>query len=355
MVGLDGDEEHEYDFIRQKITDEAERQPFWGEELPKLWIPLQHHIDVLRHNGVKIITMKDIEGFNASTAVPMDAENIDLCLRFLHSLGQIIYFSLPGLNEHIILVPQFLVTALRSLITCKQFCEKNKIRKDAYAKLAKTGMITKDSIDQIWREKQFSLLHLHQEYLLKVMEKLDLIAAPKRYLNGSIECLDFYYIPCMVKEEGDAWIQKKKNIDDNEKVRRVYFDFSCQHLPPAVFYRLMGSCLSMWPLVGNHLHFGCCYIQIDPLHRMLLTALPDKIVLTFEPRKSMSLIVGNGVADILEEILENVLSLYSVEKDNRIFQTDRREITLAMTQVKPHFLSIDFYFLPLSIKIMITV
>ena len=305
-----------------------------GEELPIAWIPLQHHIDNLRHSGVKIITMNDIEEFNASTSVPMNEENIDLCLRFLHSLGQIIYFSLPGLKDHVILVPQFLVTALRSLITCKKFCEKVKIRKDSYTTLAKTGMITKDSIYQIWQETQFAVLHLHQDYLLKVMEKLDLIAAPKRYLNGSIECLDFYYVPCMVKEEGNAWIQKKKKLEESKNVRHVYFDFSCHHLPPAVFYRLMGSCLSMWPLVGNHLHFGCCYIQIDPLHRMLLTALPDKIVLSFEPRKSMSLIVGNGVTDILEGILENIISLYSVEREDRIFQTDRREIELTMPKVK---------------------
>ena len=327
MIGLDSDDPSSYDQLRRKITDEAEKQPFWGEELPKLWIPLQHCIDQLRFKGDKIVTMDDLQEYNKTFTVPLNQENIEVCLRLLHSLGQIIYFALPGLKENITLDPKFLVTALRSLITCEQFCQDTDARKDAYTELASTGVISKEMIFAIW-EDHFPLLFQYKEYLLMLMEKLDLVVTPKKYENGSIVSVDYFYIPCMVNAEPPQWVQIRQSLETSEATKSVVFDFGEHHLPPAVLYRLMGSCLSIWTLVENHLYFGCCYLQVDQSLRMLLSGQPGKITAAFIPTRTGSLVVANGVIDILEGVLENVVRLYSSADKSSIFTTKRQEITL---------------------------
>ena len=332
MIGLDSDDPSSYDPLRRKITDEAEKLPFWGEELPKLWIPLQHYIDQLRYKGKKFITMDDLQEYNKTFTIPLEQDNIEVCLRFLHSLGQIIYFCLPGLKENITLDPQFLVTALRSLITSEQFCKENDARKDAYKKLSDTGVISKEAIFAIWGD-QFPQLFQYKEYLLTLMEKLDLVATPKIYEDGSIISVDYYYIPCMVKAEPLKWVKIRKRLETSQTTRTVVFDFGEHHLPPAVLYRLMGSCLSMWPLVPEHLYFGCCYLQIDPSLRMLLTGKPEKIIAAFIPRTTMSLVVANGVIDVMEGVLGSIITLYSTPKDGQIFKTLRDKINMPAVSI----------------------
>ena len=327
MVWLESEDPSSYDALRRKITDEAEKQPFWGEELPKVWIPFQHCIDLLRYQGRKIVTMQEILEYNTAFTVELDQENIEVCLRLLHSQGQIIYYALTGLNDNVTLDPKFLVTALRSLITCEQFCQESKARKDAYKTLSNTGVISKETISAIW-EEQFPLLYKYKEYLLRLMEKLDLVAIPKKYENGSIVNTDYYYIPCMVKAEPPEWERKRRSLETSETTRTVVFDFGEHHLPPAVLYRLMGSCLSMWPLVGEHLYFGCCYLQIDRSLTMLLSGQPAKIRASFIPTKTGSLIVANGVIDILEVVLDSVITLYTSAKEWDIFKISREEIAL---------------------------
>jgi hypothetical protein len=52
----------------------------------------------------------------------LNSKELDVFLKIQHAQGNIMYFHLPGLQDHIIISPPYLVDALSSIVTHKQFC-----------------------------------------------------------------------------------------------------------------------------------------------------------------------------------------------------------------------------------------
>ena len=327
MLRLDSENEDYYEQVRRRIIEEAEQLPFWGEELPKMWIPFQHHIDSLRHHGFKIVSVDELYSVSRTFDVPLDTENVDLCLRFMHSLGQVIYFRSPGLQEYVILFPQLLIDALKSLITYEEFC--TGIREKANKCLAKNGMIRKAMIEEIWEQEEHSPFLQHKDHLLKVMEKLDLLATPRKYEKGKLLELDYYFIPSMVKEEApERWLQ-----DITSKNSCIcMFDFSQNFLPSAVFYRLMSCCISTWPVINDRIYFGCCLLKLDPFHALVLLKDANEIKVVIVHRRRASAITQNtinNVVSIVSEMLKNIVSIYPKDENSDLFTVHKPEIKVS--------------------------
>ena len=328
MLRLDIEMDEYYERVRRRIISEAEKLPFWGEELPKMWIPFQHHIEVLRNEGRKIVSVDELCRVSEGFPVPLDKENVDLCLRFMHSLGQVIYFRSPGLQEYVILFPQWLIDALKSLITCGEFCtgEGKEKKEEANKGLAKNGMIRKAMIEEIWKQEEDSQFLQHKDHLLKVMEKLDLLATPRKYEKGKLLELDYYFIPSMVKEEApERWLQDI--IGNNSCV--CTFDFSQYFLPSAVFFRLMSCCISTWPVINNRIYFGSCFLSLDPFHALLLLKEANEIKVVIVHRRRSSAITQNtvnNIVSIVNEMLKSIVSIYPRDERCSLFTVDKPDI-----------------------------
>ena len=324
MLRLDLEDEEYYERVRRRIIREAEKLPFWGEELPMIWIPFQHHVDVLRREGKQIVPVKELFKVSEGFSVPLDEENVILCLRFMHSLGQVIYFQSPGLQEYVILNPQWLIDALKSIITCRQFCL---VARDAvYVSLEETGMIRKEQIEKIWTQNEYSQLLQHKDHLLKVMERLDLLATPRKYEKGKLLELNYYFIPSMVKEEApEEWLQGVMG----GKSCVCTFDFRQHFLPSAVFYRLMSCCICTWTVINDRIYFGCCFLKLDPFHALVLQKTADEIKLAIVHKRRKSAITQNtvnSIVDVVNEMLLKIVSIYPNDGIRYLFTVHKPDI-----------------------------
>ena len=328
MLRLDIEKDEYYERVRRRIIGEAEKLPFWGEELPKMWIPFQHHIDVLREEGRKIVSVDELCRMSKELPVPLDKENVDLCLRFKHSLGQVIYFDIKGFNKYVILYPQLLIDALKSIITCGEFCTGTRTK--ANKGLAKNGMIQKAIIEEIWKQEENSQFLQHKDHLLKVMEKLDLLAIPKKFEKGKLLELDYYFIPSMVKEEAqERWLLQ--GITTNNSCVCT-FDFSQNFLPSAVFHRLMSCCISTWPVINDRIYFGCCFLKLDPFHVLVLLIEANiiKVVIVHKRRRSaITQNTVNNVVSIINEMLKSILSIYARDERSDLYTVEKPEIEVS--------------------------
>ncbi|KAL3889159.1 hypothetical protein ACJMK2_001512, partial [Sinanodonta woodiana] len=167
--------------LKRRIFELASQQPYWGEEKPARWLPLEQAIMTMRDSDVKVAPLSLIEEINRSSSVKIeDRGELKLFLNFQHDIGTILYFNADGLRENIVLNPQWMIDVFRSLITAKTFIKQNPTITEEWFEFEETGKLTHKLIDAIWTKEKPDF-HDNKEYLLLVMEKLNIIARPMSY------------------------------------------------------------------------------------------------------------------------------------------------------------------------------
>ncbi|KAL3889201.1 hypothetical protein ACJMK2_001549, partial [Sinanodonta woodiana] len=79
--------------LKRKIVEVASQQPYWGEPIPARWILLEQELMRRRDEGVKVISLEDVEKIDKEGTIQIEkSEKLDLFLKFLHETGTIIYF-----------------------------------------------------------------------------------------------------------------------------------------------------------------------------------------------------------------------------------------------------------------------
>ncbi|KAL3854629.1 hypothetical protein ACJMK2_013890, partial [Sinanodonta woodiana] len=184
--------------LKQKIVEVASQQPYWGEEVPARWILLERELTRLKAAGIKVIPRTLLEAFNQAHDVPIPTEELELFLKFQNDIGTILYFSIEVLKDNIILVPQFMIDALKSLITAEVFVLRNAT---AVAKkwdmFNKSGKLYPELIDAIWTKEKHPDLHDNKHHILLFMEHLNIIAKPRCFSDDGTEIKveDYYLAP----------------------------------------------------------------------------------------------------------------------------------------------------------------
>ncbi|KAL3888926.1 hypothetical protein ACJMK2_001286, partial [Sinanodonta woodiana] len=168
--------------LKRRIFELAEKQPHWGEEKPARWLPLEQAIMTMKASGVKVASFSVIEEINRSSSIKIeDREELEVFLTFQHDIGTILYFNVKGLNDMVVLDPQLMIDALKSLITDHRFIQQNPtVTKEWYAFNDK-GKLTHELIDAIWTKEKKPDFHDNKDYIIRVMKKLHIIARPKTY------------------------------------------------------------------------------------------------------------------------------------------------------------------------------
>ncbi|KAL3889146.1 hypothetical protein ACJMK2_001500, partial [Sinanodonta woodiana] len=147
--------------LKRRIFELASQQPYWGEEKPARWLPLEQAIMTMRDSDVKVAPLSLIEEINRSSSVKIeDRGELELFLNFQHDIGTILYF--------------------KSLITAKTFIKQHPTITEEWFEFEETGQLTHKLIDAIWTKEKPDF-HDNKEYLLLVMVKLNIIAKPMSY------------------------------------------------------------------------------------------------------------------------------------------------------------------------------
>ncbi|KAL3854555.1 hypothetical protein ACJMK2_013819 [Sinanodonta woodiana] len=189
--------------LKKKIVEVASQQPYWGEEVPARWILLERELMKLKAAGIKVIPRTLLEIFNQAEDVPISKEELDLFLKFQNDIGTILYFSIEVLKDKIVLVPQWMIDALKSLITAEMFILRNA---PAVAKkwdmFSKNGKLYPELIDAIWTKDEHPDLHDNKEHILLLMEHLNIIARPRCFSEDGSEIeVDYFLAPYLQGNE----------------------------------------------------------------------------------------------------------------------------------------------------------
>ena len=194
----------------------------------------------MKVNGQRIISLACLEDVNDGMDTPLTEEELELFLTFMHNAGYLLHFKDGGLRHMVILDPKLVIDAMKCFVTCRRFAL-DIWGQWEWKKMISSGKIEKSHIMKMWRKRNTKLFFDNREYLLGVIEKLDLITLPRIYDEGHEIVSSFYYVPSMVKEAAkDRNMPKTNAIEVSFKFREI--------LPPAVFNRLVCSCLSLWPV-----------------------------------------------------------------------------------------------------------
>ncbi|CAG2249794.1 unnamed protein product [Mytilus edulis] len=133
FVNAQDENDTEMEKIKKIIMSESERQPTWGELLPKCFIPLELEIASLIRRNITLITLEHLKKINALQPIrPLSEDELKVFLKFQHSIGKLLYFDEPKLDDRIILSPTLLIDAFKSIVTDKQFCKGDKKREEMW-------------------------------------------------------------------------------------------------------------------------------------------------------------------------------------------------------------------------------
>ncbi|KAL3854599.1 hypothetical protein ACJMK2_013863 [Sinanodonta woodiana] len=262
--------------LKKKIVEVASKQPYWGEEVPARWILLERELMRLKAAGIKVIPRTLLEAFNQAEDVPISTEELDLFLKFQNDIGTILYFSIEVLKDKIVLVPQWMIDAVKSLITAEMFVLRNA---PAVAKMwdmfSKSGKLYPELIDVIWTQDKYPDLHDNKEHILQLMEHLNIIARPRCFSeDGSeIKADNYFLAPCMLKEKTpDNVMFPKPDPEMKSSSSVLCYNFVDKFLPSPIFHRLLATCVSRWPIaqtkLENQIFCGCCIFNLDHHHRL---------------------------------------------------------------------------------------
>ncbi|KAK3607771.1 hypothetical protein CHS0354_040675 [Potamilus streckersoni] len=267
--------------LRRKIVEVASHQPYWGEEIPAHWIPLEQELMRLKAAGIKVIPLSLLEDMNKAGAVQISKDELNLFLRFQHDIGTILYFSKEVLKMKIVLDPQWMIDALKSLITAEMFVLRNTpavSRK--WFEFKENGKLFPELIDAIWMKDNNPDLFDNREHILLLMEQMNIISKPKVFGEDALEVKEenYYLAPCMLRQETPQDVICPKPNPQMETSSVLCYVFTNKFLPSPIFHRLLAACVAHWPLATkkketvqeNQIYCGCCVFQLDQCHKLIL-------------------------------------------------------------------------------------
>ncbi|KAL3888214.1 hypothetical protein ACJMK2_000590, partial [Sinanodonta woodiana] len=303
--------------LKRRIFELASQQPHWGEEKPARWLPLEQAIMTLKASGVKVAQVSLIEQINMSSSIKIGSRNeLEVFLSFQHEIGTILYFNAEGLRDKVVLDPQWMIDALKSLITARMFIVKNPAITNAWFVFQEEGKLTDELIDAIWTKKEKPDFHDNKEYIILAMEKLNIIARPMSYtLDGkSVKKEDYYLAPCILQQETPKELICSEEVPEKKRTSALCFVCKEKFLPSPIFHRLVGACLTHWPIAkqnnDNLIYCGCCLFDIDNYHRLSLHFLGHVIFARVTIMGVIDIIHSSKLcSEAREFIIENLLKI----------------------------------------------
>ncbi|VDI11029.1 Hypothetical predicted protein [Mytilus galloprovincialis] len=329
--------------LKNQLVSIAQNQPSWGLPRPMIWVPLELLISNMKKDNVNIIFKSHLAEANKMNGdLALSDKQLDDFLLTQHALGKIMYFNQPELNNFIILYPPALVNILRSFVTDEIFWPEDKTLRKILRNMTDTGKIYKEDLLKLWQQKSF---HTHipdddfKEFVIQVLIHLDVLVLPKRYSGKSNVHLDYFLVPCTVKEKMQMSFLDEKSFS-NRTISLVY-RLQQSSIPSALSFKLIGAISGIWPIKELNdcpLLYHCSAVLCVDGQTELRIIVEDKRVIIYLTHELSKHFISPNIAASIQECLtltlEAVLTFYlsSVGKSYRkmnvsnLFQIEIGEI-----------------------------
>ncbi|XP_071148099.1 uncharacterized protein [Mytilus edulis] len=322
--------------IKDVIISESEKQPTWGELLPKCFIPLELEFASLTRRNIPLITLEQLKKLNALQPIrPLSEDELKVFLKFQHSIGKLLYFDEPKLDDRIILSPTLLIDAFKSIVTDKRFCIGDRKRAAMWDAMGTKGVVSKHAIQEVWKRKKYEKFYKDKHYLLNVMTHLDILAEPSRYDSNQTRIpADFYYVASMVRGNDDSGYLHSAGI--TQRNIAIAFQSTSLMIPPALSFRFISYCLSVWAVKTygetnrDMLFHRSGVFTIDPSLDMHILCEDDKITVRLVHGRTNTLIMrdlASSINECLTSALEKISRLYIRTSSDQSHTSDASFVT----------------------------
>ncbi|VDI14072.1 Hypothetical predicted protein [Mytilus galloprovincialis] len=305
--------------LKNQLVTIAQNQPSWGLRRPMIWVPLELLISNMKKDNVNIIFKSHLAEANTMNGdLALSDKQLEDFLLTQHALGKIMYFNQPELNNFIILYPPALVNILRSFITDEMFWPEDETLRNILRNMTDTGKIYKKDLLKLWQQKRF---HTHipdddfKEFVIQVLIHLDVLVLPKRYSGKSDAYVDYYLVPCTVKEK-----MPMSFLDDKSFANRtlsLVYRLQQSSIPSALSFKLIGAVSGIWPIMEFNgrplLYESSAVLSVDgnTEFRMIVEDTQVIVYLTHMSSKScISPDIAASIQECLTATLEVVLKFY---------------------------------------------
>ncbi|XP_053407028.1 probable serine/threonine-protein kinase pats1 isoform X2 [Mercenaria mercenaria] len=278
-------------------------------QIPKSWMVVETAIQQADIGKiVKFQRIKDLIRYE--TYVLESNEQIKLFLQYCHAKGTLIYFDEEPISEYVVLDPQYLINAFKSIITSKRFMKRSAQLRPFWNRLVTEAKLDEEMIDILWRKENF--IH-HKDILLAFLKKHYIISQATKFddkTQTSVD-LDWYIVPSLLKDHSSQseiadFLQGKQQ----SKIRYV-LQFGGISVVPTVYHRLIAAILGKWYVVDykgkNLIYDKLLVFKLDITHLGLIEMKGNDIELAMIylcPQSGMS----TAVADSFRRFVESVIS-----------------------------------------------
>ncbi|XP_063417950.1 uncharacterized protein LOC134700492 [Mytilus trossulus] len=228
------DERSVFQQIRQNILNLARGMRTWNMKYPLKFIQLEQLLQE-KKKEFPIISYREIKAISSDTLMPLSEEELIFFLEFHHELRSLVYFG--DLPDDIILDTQWLSDAFKCIVTAEKFQASTKNQRK-WNEFYNTGKLNNEVLEDIFK-KESTILYDHKEYILKVMEKFDIIIRSNK--SEGAKKMPYYYVPCMIKAEPEIDIHEMFNVTKDIGKRSTWMCFKFIFLPPHLHNHLIAS------------------------------------------------------------------------------------------------------------------
>ena len=245
--------------LRREIDHLARLMPYMLDRVPVQWVKFEQLIYGLQQQKKVILLYNDLARYiqeHCNLSGPLQVQPV---LSHFHDVGVIVYFYRhPELCNLVITNPQWLASALSSLITSNPGKWITPEVKSAFTKLGREGVIEKEMLQLAYR-----CAHMRQRYwneMVFILNCMDLICC-----HPSLHSSNSLYVPAMVLQVApDPYV-----IPNDNDPCRLYFSTHTAAIPLAVFNQLVVRCIRSCRYAPK-IFFQWAHIQLNSSHHLLL-------------------------------------------------------------------------------------
>ncbi|XP_021347153.1 uncharacterized protein LOC110446360 isoform X2 [Mizuhopecten yessoensis] len=305
-----------YQRVWTKIIEIAPLQSQWMKPVPARWVALEYELVRLKNSGMAMLTYAKLLGINKKLAVPLVEDDIREFLWKLKFFGSFLCFDLHSKRPFIILQPQWIINAFKSIITDPRFITeltiKQKLEWTAYEK---SGVLPVTFIRQLWgRHEEFRFLE-KAKYLYIALETLGLLSKP---LSVDAE-VNYFIVPSILQNADPKIICPVLDDPDTVKTVTLCLKFDNPFIPQAVWDKMIAACIHRFQRLeepdldgSKFIQRGFACLSVDCLWNMIINCCKDSMKVTmFKKDTDHSVPTGTGInlLNILKFLLQRILEL----------------------------------------------
>ncbi|XP_076086166.1 uncharacterized protein LOC143056873 [Mytilus galloprovincialis] len=273
--------------------------------MPTVCVPLDIQLMQRAEEGMKIMSIKEIEEINSANGVMVLTQSqLTTFLKIQHALGKYIYFNEGPLNKYAVIDPTYLVEVLRSVVTEEEFWPKTEDIRNIYVILRDKGILTKADLLKLWEQEEYRSLEGYKDYMIKMLIHLDILIEPRSSFLSEIQVPEneiFYLVPCMIKQPA-----KRPNIKVDSSIYLAYA-FNEEVIPPAFMYRFLGSLMSMWKI--KSMFTDSAIVAVDKCHELLVYADRKRLVLELLHTTNKKCIIATVASTVQECLTRSIIEI----------------------------------------------